>query len=75
MEVCFMFFKATSLFVTDLLYEKSMVNNLFEFDLDKIRSKKTSLIVLENTTIKNQSKTSSKKGQIKLIAPFISFLI
>ena len=29
MEVCFMFFKATSLFVTDLLYEKSMVNNLF----------------------------------------------
>ena len=43
----------------------------FEFDLDKIRSKKTSLIVLENTTIRNQSKTSFKKGQIKLIAPFI----
>ena len=35
MEVVFMIFKATSSFVTDLLYEKSLVNNLFEFDLDK----------------------------------------
>ena len=35
MEVIFMFFKASSLFVTDLLYEKSLVNHLFEFDLDK----------------------------------------
>ena len=41
----------------------------FEFDLDQIANKKTSSIVLEST-IRNISKSSSKNGQIKLIAPF-----
>ena len=35
MEVFFMFFKMFSSIITDILYEKSMVNNLFNFDLDK----------------------------------------
>ena len=35
MEVIYMFFKMISSLITDLLYEKSMVNNLFSFDLDK----------------------------------------
>ena len=35
MEVIYMFFKIISSLIADLLYEKSMVNNLFNFDLDK----------------------------------------
>ena len=35
MEVIFMAFKLIITLIIDLLYEKSMVNNLFEFDLDK----------------------------------------
>ena len=35
MEVIYMCFKIISSLITDLLYEKSMVNNLFSFDLDK----------------------------------------
>ena len=35
MEVFFVVFKVISSLITDILYEKSMVNNLFEFDLDK----------------------------------------
>ena len=35
MEVIYMSFKIISTLITDLLYEKSMVNNLFNFDLGK----------------------------------------
>ena len=35
MEVFYLIFKVISSFITNILYEKSMVNNLFEFDLDK----------------------------------------
>ena len=35
MEVIFSLFKIISSFLTDYLYEQSLVNNLFSFDLDK----------------------------------------
>jgi hypothetical protein len=44
MEVFYTFFKIISSFLTDTLYEQSLVNNLFNFDIDKkiilIKSKK-----------------------------------
>ena len=35
MEVIYMCFKMISSLITDMLYEKSMVNNLFSFNLEK----------------------------------------
>lgn len=35
MEFVFSFFRLLSIFITEALYEKSLVNNLFSFDLDK----------------------------------------
>ena len=42
MEFLFLFFKIISSFSTNILYEKSVVNNLFEFDIYK------KLILLHN---------------------------
>lgn len=50
MEFIFSFFKILAIFVTNTLYEKSLINNLFSFDIDK-------KIIL----IKNQKK--SKKNE------------
>jgi len=35
MEFVFSFFKLTSIFITEALYEKGIINHLFSFDLDK----------------------------------------
>ena len=35
MEVVHSFFNIIAIFLTDILYEKSLINNLFSFDLDK----------------------------------------
>ena len=35
MEFIFSFFRLLSIFITEALYEKSLVNNLFSFDIDK----------------------------------------
>ena len=35
MEVVFSLFRIIPSFLTDILYEQSLVNNLFYFDLDK----------------------------------------
>ena len=48
MEVIFMIFKLIATLITDLLYEKSMVNNLFEFDLDK------RLVIIKELKIKKR---------------------
>ena len=51
MEVIFMIFKLIATLITDLLYEKSMVNNLFEFDLDK------RLVIIKELKIKKRRKS------------------
>ena len=56
MEVIFMAFKLISTLITDLLYEKSMVNNLFEFDLDK------RLVIIKELKAKKK-KGANKKGK------------
>jgi len=48
MEVIFMSFKLISTLIADLLYEKCMINNLFEFDLDK------RLIIIKELKIKKR---------------------
>ena len=48
MEVVFMAFKLISTLITDLLYEKCMVNSLFEFDLDK------RLVIIKELKIKKR---------------------
>ena len=48
MEVIMMAFKLIATLITDLLYEKSMVNNLFEFDLDK------RLVIIKELKIKKR---------------------
>jgi len=48
MEVIFMSFKLVSTLIADLLYEKCMINNLFEFDLDK------RLIIIKELKIKKR---------------------
>ena len=70
MEFVFSFFKLLSIFLTETLYEKSLVNNLFTFDLDKkiielkkIQKTKTNFFQneVENIKpIKSMNKTSSK---------------
>ncbi len=57
MELVFIFFKLISTLITDLLYEKSMVNNLFSFDLEK---KKISIKV-PKIKEKNEEKVVNKK--------------
>ena len=48
MEVIFMAFKLISTLIADLLYEKCLINNLFEFDLDK------RLIIIKELKIKKR---------------------
>ena len=35
MEFVFSFFKIISIFITEALYEKGLINHLFSFDMDK----------------------------------------
>ena len=61
MEVVFMFFKMFSSMIADILYEKSMVNNLFYFDIDK------KLILMKDLkrTIKRNYRRKTKPEDIK----------
>ena len=61
MEIIFMLLKVTSSFVTDLLYEKSLINNLFEFDL----AKRSILIKELRKSKKSNSKEESKEEKEK----------
>ena len=62
MEVFFSFFRIISSFLTDTLYETSLVNNLFSFDLDK----KVLLIKEKN---KDSKKHFFKKSSTKIYLP------
>jgi hypothetical protein len=57
MEVFFSFFRIISSFLTDTLYETSLVNHLFSFDLDK----KLLLIKEKDKKIENKFKDESQK--------------
>ena len=57
MEVIFMAFKIISTLIIDLLYEKSMVNNLFEFDLDK------RLVIIKELKIKKRRRSTIIKNK------------
>ena len=57
MEVFFSFFRIISSFLTDTLYETSLVNHLFSFDLDK----KLLLIKEKDKKIENKFKDKSQK--------------
>ena len=52
MEFVFSFFRIISSFLTETLYEKSLVNSLFSFDMDK------KIILFKNT--KNEKKNNSQ---------------
>ena len=64
MEFVFSFFKLISIFITEALYEKGIVNHLFSFDIDK------KVIELKNSnknTLLNKAKTfKSLKHDYKL---------
>ena len=64
MEVFFVIFKVISSLITDLLYEKSMVNNLFNFDLDK-----KMVIIKELRNNKNVNEENISKNNIKIYSP------
>jgi len=57
MEVIFMAFKLILTLRTDLLYEKCMINNLFEFDLDK------RLIIIKELKIKKRRQSVNIKAK------------
>jgi hypothetical protein len=57
MEVIFMAFNLILTLIIDLLYEKSMVNNLFEFDLDK------RLVIIKEFKIKKRRRSTIKKDK------------
>ena len=66
MEILYIFLNIISSFITEILYDQSLVNNLFSFDLDekyvvfnttKFKSKQTS----ENNNIKDLNKMNSIK--------------
>ena len=63
MEVIFMIFKAVSTLITDLLYEKSMVNNLFEFDLDK------KIVLIKNPKLKKKKESEKPIDKEQDISP------
>ena len=63
MEVIFMIFKAVSTLITDLLYEKSMVNNLFEFDLDR------KIVLIKNYKLKNKKESEKPIDKEQDISP------
>ena len=56
MEVLFTFFRIISSFSVDILYEISMVNRLFRFDLEK-----RNVILKENIDEENKEKLGFKK--------------
>jgi hypothetical protein len=66
MEFVFSFFKLISIFITEALYEKGLINHLFSFDLDKKTIelkdfKKNNLIKSKNSKpIKHDYKLSSQ---------------
>ena len=60
MEVVFSLFRILSSFLTDNLYEQSLVNHLFTFDLDK------KIIKLKNQKRKNLSKKNEEERDLKI---------
>ena len=70
MEFIFSFFNIIANILTDTLYEKSLVNNLFSFDLDK------KLIIIKknkkNKKIKKSKKNPNEDKKPEIYSPIIS---
>ena len=74
MEVIYSFFNIIAVFITDILYEKSLIKNLFSFDLEKKMikikerkiKKKKSII---NNNILNNNLDNNKKDNPKIYTP------
>ena len=60
MEIVFTLLQIVSSSITDIFYEISIVNNLFEFDISKRK------IRVKNKTDKDTLNTESQKGMIKM---------
>jgi hypothetical protein len=66
MEVVYSFFKVILIFITDILYDISLVNNLFSFNIDK------KLIIiknLKNKEIENISLAKNEQEKISVTKP------
>ena len=57
MEFVFSFFRLLSIFITEALYEKSLVNNLFIFDLDKKTIELKNLNKKKGNNMQNESES------------------
>ena len=64
MEVIFSLFRIVSSFLTDNLYEQALVNNLFNFDLDK-----KSISLKEKQKNKKYSEKEEEKEEVKIYGP------
>ena len=63
MEILFTFLNIVSSFVTEVLYDKSLVNDLFSFDLNKktVIFNSSKYMDEQNITLKNNYSSSRKK--------------
>ena len=61
MEIFFSFFNIFSSFLTETLYEQSLINNLFHFDIDK------KIIIMKNKEENKKKNKNSLKVQMPMI--------
>ena len=64
MEILFTFLNIISSFVIEILYDKSLINNLFSFDLNR------KLVILKNKHKKSQINEDNAKTDIKTLDTF-----
>ena len=69
MEVVYSFFKVILILITDVLYDISLVNNLFSFNIDK------KVIIIKNLKIKEIENISSGKNEQEKISVIKSPII
>jgi hypothetical protein len=65
MELLFSFFNIFSSFLTETLYEQSLVNHLFNFDIDK------KIIIMKNKEENKEENKKRKKSSLKSQKPMI----
>ena len=65
MEILFSFFNIFSSFLTETLYEQSLVNHLFNFDIDK------KIIIMKNKEENKEENKKRKKSSLKSQRPMI----
>ncbi len=63
MEFIFSFFKIISIFITEALYEKGIINHLFSFDIDKKLVELKNIKKSNDNILSNKHDTSKPLGQ------------